>query len=648
MSFRTETRLSAAILAALLLLVQTAAAQEGVSATLSNLNTQAFPQMEAYLDVKDTSGHFIPQLKAIQVSMVEDGKLIPVEALETQRQGVQFVVIINPGPSFGVRDSKGISRYDFIKGALEQWAKGRQGSTLDDLSLQITRGPSISHTSDSMKFASALQSDHTNAREAVPGLDSLYSGVALASDLTPRPGMGRVLLFVTPPIEGQEVSLDNLVDQAKQQDVIIYVWMVTSQGSFSSTGVQRLNDLAVRTGGWVFTYTGSETLPNPEDYLNMHRDVYHLKYRSGITEDGSHQVSARLTLSNNIIETEPVSFEISLLPPVPAFVSPPIQIQRKPPLESAAGSADEISFADYIPVEESLQVVFDFPDGRKRDLSRTALFVDGNLVAENTAAPFDHFTWDLRAYSTDDTHLLRIEATDTLGVTGSSVEIPVNISVLQVKTSSWLVIQRNLPLLVGLAFLLSCAILALVLVTGGHLRPKAHRPARRKARRQKQISQPDDLSISAENSPSTFSGWMTRLHWPHLATGQNILAFLRPLDETADLPGSTPIAITTEEITIGGDPNLASLVLNDPSVDGLHARLVHQADGSFMLIDENSVAGTWINYSPIPREGASLEHGDLVSFGRISFRFNLRQPGSVRKPVVSPQSGSEDKIEEPA
>jgi hypothetical protein len=154
-----------------------------------------------------------------------------------------------------------------------------------------------------------------------------------------------------------------------------------------------------------------------------------------------------------------------------------------------------------------------------------------------------------------------------------------------------------------------------------------------------------------ESLPSTISNWVSRLHWSHPAAGQNALAFLRPVDEPGEHPANSPIPITEVEVTIGRDPNLAALVLNDPSVDGLHARLVQQADGSFHLLDENSVAGTWINYSPINSEGAKLEHGDVVNFGRICFRFSLRHPSIVRKPVISTGSQADDMdemIEEPA
>ncbi len=39
------------------------------------------------------------------------------------------------------------------------------------------------------------------------------------------------------------------------------------------------------------------------------------------------------------------------------------------------------------------------------------------------------------------------------------------------------------------------------------------------------------------------------------------------------------------------------------------------------MADVNSAAGTWLNYAPISSRGAHLEHGDVLQFGRASFRF---------------------------
>lgn len=98
-----------------------------------------------------------------------------------------------------------------------------------------------------------------------------------------------------------------------------------------------------------------------------------------------------------------------------------------------------------------------------------------------------------------------------------------------------------------------------------------------------------------------------------------------------------PISITTDEITFGADPQRATLVLADPSVEALHARMLRGEGGAFSLIDEGSVAGTWINYLPVSEPGTILEQGDLIHLGRVCFRFTKREPQRVRKPIVTVQ-----------
>ena len=70
-------------------------------------------------------------------------------------------------------------------------------------------------------------------------------------------------------------------------------------------------------------------------------------------------------------------------------------------------------------------------------------------------------------------------------------------------------------------------------------------------------------------------------------------------------------------------------MLNSPTVDGLHARLFRNAEGEFTLSDQNSIAGTWINYAPVNRNGAPLRHGDLIHMGKVVFRFELTDPSQV-------------------
>jgi pSer/pThr/pTyr-binding forkhead associated (FHA) protein len=95
--------------------------------------------------------------------------------------------------------------------------------------------------------------------------------------------------------------------------------------------------------------------------------------------------------------------------------------------------------------------------------------------------------------------------------------------------------------------------------------------------------------------------------------------------------------ISRTEVSFGNDPLLADQIIDDPSIEGLHARLKRGQDEVFRLSDAGSVGGTWVNYAPVSQEGICLQHGDLIHFGRVGFRFQLREPKQVRKPVLKPK-----------
>jgi predicted component of type VI protein secretion system len=106
------------------------------------------------------------------------------------------------------------------------------------------------------------------------------------------------------------------------------------------------------------------------------------------------------------------------------------------------------------------------------------------------------------------------------------------------------------------------------------------------------------------------------------------------MEETSS---GSPISIDANEVTLGSDKNLAVLAFDDPSVDGLHARLTRGEDGSFLLADQGSIAGTWINYTLVDRSGTCLQHGDTIHIGRVGFQFKIRDSAFNRKPVIIPE-----------
>jgi len=623
------------LIISLLLLPISASAQSTANATLTVPNTDAFPKIETYLDVVDGQGKFVHGLEASNVRLLEDEKSLDISSLSEFRPGVQLVVAFNPGPSFAVRNSQGISRYDFLIDALAKWATSRQGSTIDDLSLLTTGGSEISHISDPAQWLSSLQTSQVDARQATPDLNTLLNAIDLAADPSPRPGMGRAVLLITPPLDRQIASsLDNLGTRAIQQDVRIFVWLVTPPGAPMSEVDNQLAALSEQTGGKFSNITGEETVPDLESYLDPLRNAYHLVYDSQITSSGTHQISAQIQTGSGPITTTVQQFEFNLLPPDPAFISPELEILRQPPQDKLKNlPADEIPLSEYTPKVQNIYVLVDFPDGHNRPLAQTTLYVDGVAVAQNTSPPFDSFTWNLQGYTTDSDHMLKIEAKDSLGLTGTSIDTLVQVKIKQPDSNALTSLSYHMPALVGLGVVLTAAILLLAFVISGRIRPSTLRLPYTVRWKRNPVSQ--QTPVTKEPAARHLPDWVNRLQWPHRRIEPQAVAFLTRVHESAAAETGTPIPITADELTFGSDPNQAKIVLSDPSVAALHARLTFEKEKIFSINDQKSVAGTWVNYLPVPPEGTTLEHGDLIHIGRTSFRFTLRKPEQTRKPVIT-------------
>lgn len=97
-----------------------------------------------------------------------------------------------------------------------------------------------------------------------------------------------------------------------------------------------------------------------------------------------------------------------------------------------------------------------------------------------------------------------------------------------------------------------------------------------------------------------------------------------------------PIPITAQSVRIGRDPAQAQIVFSDPTVSRYHARIVEESDGVFLLYDEGSTSGTYVNDMRVEHEPVRLAAGDLIEFGRVKVRFN---PGPLDTEVTEPFLG---------
>ena len=624
------------LLISLILFPITVEAQTATSAILTPPETANFPIIQTYLEAYNEQGDFIHDLDEGDITIIEDGKNISILEIDKLKTGAQFVVALNLGPTFAIRDSNGISRYQTIQSALSSWAAEHE-ETLDDLSFLTNDGSENTHLDDAQKWLIGFEGYESDPRVAVPSLDVLVRAINVASDPVPRIGMGRAVLLLTPPPDrAGTASLQSIISLAKQERVHVYIWMVSSPAYFSSDGAQQLAELANQTGGRFFTFSGTEVIPNINNDLENLRYVYSIQYESRIRNSEPHRISAKITANGLSINSDHQDFEFEVLPPNPIFLSPPQQIFRA---NRSALNETLSEEPEYTPKEQVLKILLEFPDGRPRAIQRTTLYMDGKIVDENTSAPFDSFTWNLIDYKTSGLHTLQAEVLDSYGLSNISIETPIQITVQQTPQSVIVTLAKNAPIIAGAAVATAGGILVLVLIIGRRIQPKTFgRRIKKKEREQRKDPVTQPVTITSKPSGRRITSWINRFSWPQRESAAiKPTAYLEPVENNRFEPTQTLIAITTNEITFGKDPTLATTAFNDSSVDNLHARLKINSGEEIKIFDEGSIAGTWVNFTPVPTEGTILSHGDIIHIGRVMLRFKLTDKNKIPKPIIIPQ-----------
>lgn len=595
-------------------------------------DVSAFPTISAQLDVFDATGVFASGLQPGSVTVVEDGQPRPVDALVEQALPLQVVIAVNPGPPLDVRDGQGISRFQRVSQVLYSWAQARPADSPDDVSLVSTAGTVISHGTPS-DFFNSLIAFQPDFRASAPNLQSLALAIETASAPTPQPGMKRAILFITPHMDdpGLDAALQPLIERAVQNKIRVHIWFVDLETFFATTSAAAFNNLALQTGGTLFLYSGTQAFPDPEAYFAPLRRIYSLKYTSAVNTAGEHSLRVDVTLPTGVASSLEQKFSLDIQPPNPILLSPPQQITRQAPAD------DPYNAERLLPAEQPLQIIIEFPDGLQRPLQRSTLYVDGQLVDENTALPFDTFTWDLSAYDRNGEHQVMVEVVDSFGMSKATISVPVTVTVIQPPQGIRAIFGKyRTPIMIGAVSLAGLILLA-VLLTGRLRLPSAS--ARRAARKASIDPLTQPVPILAERLAAVEAEKPKRRKLWNLPASRtrpvDAPAYLVRLNADGQPAAGQPIPLAEKEMTFGVDPVQAAHVLDAPSISALHARLKQAEDGGFLLFDNGSVAGTWVNYEPVPREGHRLAPGDVVHFGQLTYRFQLRTPPPVTPPRVT-------------
>jgi hypothetical protein len=606
-------------------------AEEGGRVVISQPDINQFPDISFYLEAYE-AGEFIDDLVPDQIQVVEDGNARPPTSLEMIQPGIQFIIAINSSPYMRVMVGP-ISVFQKIQQVLQAWAEAQPSGTPNIFSLATNTSLAPSNSVDPKEWVKAIKDYNPTLVGIQPALTSLTQALDQATTPNPRPHMRRAILYVTPlPTTADLKALPNLADRASQQGARMFIWLVAPPNSATPALTESLQKMTTATGGALFVFSGTEELPKIESYLKPLQNVYQLSYLSALSQGGAHHLTVHIRRDQFDAASPEQIITLDIQPPNPIFLVPPQQVKRTISKENRNDQAG------LTPLQTPIQILIEFPDGHKRPLVKTRLYVDGAIVAENSAPPFDRFTWPLASYTESGRHLLKVEALDSLGLSRASIETSVELVVDQPAIGLFSIKIPWQRLAAGAAILAAALAVGGVLIFVGRKRktPQPSAATRGKPTSRKPAKDPVTQPVPIRQEAPHRSAGSLSPTWPQALVNQPALARLVRLSESGHPLPKSAIPLNRPEITLGSDPKQSIQVLENPSVDGLHARLYHTAEGDFRLADAGSVAGTWVNYAPVSKEGVILEHGDLIQLGRVAFRFELSNPSRLRQPVVTP------------
>ena len=609
--------------------VQPVAAQDSGTVKVYSPDISKFPSMVVYFDARNAQGAYLQNLTSGDVTVLEDDNSLPADAMSYITSGAQITVAFNPAPSLAYAPGAK-TRFQLIQQQLIEWASLLPASDQDTFSLVTTGGILAEQLTNPKQWAQILQSYKPDLMNAKASLDSLNKAIDLANDTSPSPTMKRAILYITPiPSPADLKALPDIGARAAQLGVHVFVWMVGPSSSATSAEAKAFQQITTSTAGDFFMYSGTQTLPDLETYFKPLRGVYRLEYISKANQSGQHSIVVQVDQAGTQITSAPVSFKVNLQPPNPVLLSPPSLITRQ--WVRTSGSSDLILSPESI----TIKIQVEFPDGLTRPLRAVRLFVDGKLAAENTAEPFNQIVWPLDAYIKSGTHTIKVEIEDSLGLKQTTIDTPVKIVVTDKPVNFWEKLVNytsSSQAWIALVIVAVVGVMALVFIIGSRRNWFNRLPGRSHKEMIDPVTQP--VHIRMDDASPRLSATTPR------SSVIRIPARLVRLDENSQqpIPGKS-IAINQRELSFGSDPKKALFVLDSPSVSPLHARLTQTGEDVYILSDEGSVAGTWVNFAPVSSQGVRLVHGDLVHIGKLAFRFELANPSTARSPHVSHPGG---------
>ena len=566
--------------------------------------TNHFPEITLSFKLPYTHRETVSDLRLNQITVFENDAPIQPDSLNKDRSGVHFTLALNPGMPLDIHDIEGISSYDKLREALVSWAEKRSILIGDSMSFVGDSGILIANSKDKDLWIDMVNGYQPNFRILEPNPYSLELAVEKSQDRIVPFGVDKSILYITPaPLPGQIEAINQLSIRASSAGIQINVWMVDEAYFLTNDQGGALIDLAKNTGGNFFHYTGSEVIPDPEDYFVDLGYYYTLSYQSNIRETGTNSLRIELSAANGEIRGTSPSFFIEVEPPKPILVSPPAVITRT----STLGDTGNLD-----PTTQSIEFMIEFPDGRPRPISTSRLFVDGKMVSEQQGEKSNCLTWDLLSLSNSGDHMIQVEVEDALGLSARTILTPIQVDIVEPEPEKGFDTGH-----LGFTILIISLVLSLIIFISWLVRRYWQSDKFKTIMPGKFIQEhkPDGGSLISFNDQ------------------KNIIAKFVPLDSHGDNIIDS-LNLTEPNVYIGCESDNTGFVVEITNIKNAQA-VINQSEGCFWINDLGSANGIWINYKKIDGNPIKIKSGDIVHFGYCGYRFSMIEGESSQKITFS-------------
>ncbi len=615
-----------AAMVALILGVQPAWAQTGpVEVRILAVDYGTFPDICLRVAPVAANGMMPGDLALDSFQIYESGVARPVTSVARQYIGTQIAIVFDTAGSFGGPGSRGSNRlFDDAIAALDELLLSKKwlqpsppvdqfllivptGLTTIKVAVPWTVQPALIHNG---AYQSAIVSTDT------PLYKMLIEAMVRMKDLPDYEQRAKFLLVFSDGIDRTSANdVTDVINRANNLGVKILTVQIGTGGNGKT--LQRLAEETPRDfrSEWAYTlYTGNNSLAPLYSAIKSQAEQYLVCYRSRINRPGAHNIEVGVKAGGREYKSPARSISISPLPPSVKIVAP----ADGTVYDRIASSWDQDP-STIEPREEPVTVEVTWPDNFPRNIERVLYEVDGSTVAN--LSPNEVFVWDFSRLA-QGIHSLRVVVRDELGIEGASdpARIEINMVIPPAPTPTlappptptplppWperlrLNVEEQPMLLVVFVVAVLAALLALYALI--------------RLLRNPQVRESFTTTVTqAVRDP-------TIIFKPKRGPSAAPRAFLVPIIDDIGTRGD-PIAVRWQTTYIGRDPGRAQIVFADKTVSRLHARLVEETDHEFVLHDEGSTSGTYVNDTQISvAQPQKLKQGDVLEFGRVRVIFQL-------------------------